>query len=196
VDTSWRAFLRAQADGRLACDFFHVYTIFLRRLYVLFVMEVRTRRVRVLGVIAHPDGAWTAQQARNLLMDLGGRIGCFRFLIRDRRRQVTSAFDAIFAGESVTTVKIPPRSPRANCYAERWVRTARAECPTGCSSTANGPCDQSSASTPPITTGTARTSPGSNDHPTRTAKSAHRWTLPVQRRKVLGGMINEYYQAA
>ena len=126
--STWRQFLHTQAATMLACDFFTVdCAVTLRRLYMFFVLEVSTRHVHVLGVTAHPDGPWTVQQARNLLMDLGERAAGFRFLIRDRAGQFTEAFDAVLADAGIEAVKIPPQSPSANAYAERWVRTARAE---------------------------------------------------------------------
>jgi transposase InsO family protein len=132
ASVTWRAFLRAQASGIVAIDFFTVETVRLKTLYVLFCIELHTRRVRVVGVTDHPNGPWVVQRARELSMrrEAETRVGTSapRFLIRDRDSQFTRAFDDVFAADGVQIIKTPIQAPNANAVAERWVRTVRQEC--------------------------------------------------------------------
>ena len=198
TDPTWRQFLHAQAATMLAVDFFHVDCATLRRLYCFFVIEVGSRYVHILGVTAHPDGPWTTQQIRNLLMDLGDHAADFRFLIRDRAGQLarTASFDAVLASTGIEAVKIPPRSPRANAYAERFVLTARTEITdrmlvfgerhlrsvlAECARHYNGRRPHRSL----------QLRPPRPDHP-----AADLTQERIKRRTVLGGLINEYEPAA
>ncbi|MGH3143448.1 MAG: integrase core domain-containing protein [Gaiellales bacterium] len=124
---SWRAFLRAQAASILACDFRTVESAFLQRGYVHFVISLATRRIEYVACTSNPDGGWVAQQARNLIMGLGDEQP-FRFLVHDRDTKFSHAFDEVFRTEGIREIRTPVQAPNANAYAERWVRTLRAEC--------------------------------------------------------------------
>jgi putative transposase len=125
---SWRQFIRSQAQSMIACDFFTVDTITLRRIYVLFFIELATRRVHLAGMTENPDGAWTAQQARNLVFSLPERDRPLEFLIRDNDGKFTRAFDTVFNAEGIRVIHTPIRAPQANAVAERFVGTVRREC--------------------------------------------------------------------
>jgi hypothetical protein len=194
-DDRWRDFLRAHAHSILACDFFSVDTVTLRRLYVFFVLEVGTRIVHVLGVTANPTGEWVAQQARNLMRDFGERITSVRFLIRDRDTKYTRIFDEVFTSEGITVVKTPVQAPRANTYAERWIRTVRAECTDRMLITGErhlravlAECtDHYNQHRPHRSRQLQPPQPADNPPPS---------TGPIQHRTVLGGLLNEYHRAA
>jgi putative transposase len=125
--SSWRAFLRAQAASMLACDFLTVETVFLQRIYVLFFISLATRRIEYVACSSNPDGRWVAQQARNLVMQLGDEQA-FRYLIHDRDAKFGRAFDDVFRTEGIKAIRTPVQAPNANAFAERWVRTVRADC--------------------------------------------------------------------
>ena len=196
TDTTWRQFLHVQATMMLAADFFHVDCVTLRRLYRFFVIEVGSRYVHILGVTAHPDGPWTTQQARNLLMDLGDHAADFRFLIRDRAGQFTASFDAVLPAAGIEAVKIPPRSPRANAYAERFVLTARTEITDRMLIFGERHLRSVLAEYEAHYNGrrphrSRQLRPPRPDHP-----AADLTQERIRRRAVLGGLINEYEPAA
>jgi putative transposase len=125
---TWRTFLRAQAQSVIACDFLTVDTVRLRRFYVLFFIELHTRRVYLAGATENPNGTWTSQQARNLMIGGCRRERPVRFLIHDRDAKFSSAFDEVFRSEGIHVIRTPVRAPNANAHAERFVRTLRDEC--------------------------------------------------------------------
>jgi transposase InsO family protein len=180
----------------LAADFFHVDCVTLRRLYCFFVIEAGSRYVHILGVTAHPDGPWTTQQIRNLLMDLGDHAADFQFLIRDRAGQFAASFDAVLASTGIEAVKIPPRSPRANAYAERFVLTARTEI-------TDRMLIFGERHLRSVLAEYARHYNGRRPHRSRELRpprpdhpAADLTQERIRRRAVLGGLINEYEPAA
>ncbi len=196
TDTTWRQFLHAQATMMLAADFFHVDCVTLRRLYCFFVIEAGSRYVHILGVTAHPDGPWTTQQIRNLLMDPGDHAADFRFLVRDRAGQFAASFDTVLASTGIEAVKIPPRSPRANAYAERFVRTARTEITDRMLVFGERHLRSVLAEYEAHDNGrrphrSRQLRPPRPDHP-----AADLTQERIKRRTVLGGLINEYEPAA
>jgi len=199
ASSTWRAFLRQQAAGIVACDFFTVDSIWLRQLYVLFFIELDTRRVHVAGVTANPKGAWAIQQARNLLLvmeERGRRLG---FLVRDRDAKFCRGFDDVFGSEGVEVLVTPLQAPNANAYAERWVRTVRAECLDWLLIVGRSHLEQilrvyarhynahrphrALALRPP-------------DPPARLTMLGEEYRGAVRRRDLLGGLLHEYRRAA
>jgi putative transposase len=198
---SWSAFLRTQGEVILACDFFTVDTVWLRRLYVLVFLSIGSRRVEYLACTSHPNTAWMLQQARNLLMDLDDRGRQVRFLIHDWDRKFPRAFDAIFACEGIRIVRTPVQAPNANAHVERWVGSVRRECLDRLPIIGRRQLDHvlrvyvryynrgrphralDLRAPDPVTTPVARGDPAA-------------LTAAVRRRDLLGGLIHEYELAA
>jgi putative transposase len=197
--TTWRKFLRQQAAGILACDFFTVDTIWLRRLYVLFFIELDTRRVHLAGVTGNPDGAWVTQQARNLLLALEERGRRVRFLLRDRDAKFCRPFDDVFRAEGAEVLLTPVQAPNANAYAERWIRTVRAECLDWLLIVGRGHLDRVLRV---YVAHYNRHRPDralelkAPDHSADFTTLTEAWPGRMHRRDLLGGLLHEYRRAA
>jgi putative transposase len=193
---AWRAFLKARATTILATDFFHVDTVFLRRLYVSFFIEHGTRRVHLAGITAHPAGEWGTRRARNLLMNLGGHADGFKFLVRDRDAKFTTAFHTVLAAAGIRVTKTPVRAPRANATAERWIASARRECLDGMLITSERHLrlvldEYADHYTHRPHRALKQSPPGGRPLPSDLGTSVR-----VLRRDRLGGLIHEYSQVA
>ncbi|MDP9301829.1 MAG: integrase core domain-containing protein [Actinomycetota bacterium] len=194
---SWSEFLRAQAAGVLACDFFTVETVSLKTLYVLFFIEIGTRKVHVTGATTNPDGAFVTQQARNLAYDLDDATTQLRFLVRDRDQKFTRSFDEVFKTEGARVILTPVRSPKANAFAERWVRTVRVELLDWTLVLGRRHLDRVLATY--VEHYNAHRPHrgldlGSPMEPFRHASAAR--TEDIRRREVLSGLVHEYHAAA
>ena len=197
---TWRQFLHAQASGILAVDFLHVDTVALTRLYVLVFIEHGTRRMHLGGITAHPTGAWTVQQARNLALDLGERFTDFRFLIRDRGSNFTDSFDAVFQATSTTILRTAVQAPRMNAICERLAGTLRREL-LDRTLILNQAHLRAILSEYQEHYNTARPHQGIDQRvpalaPAPRLTDADPGTYQIRRKPVLNGLINEYERAA
>jgi putative transposase len=193
---TWKQFLTAQAEGIIAADFFHIDPVFGPRLHALAFIEHLTRRIHLAGVTAHPIGQWVTPQARNLLADLGGPVDTLKSLIHDRDTKFTAAFDDVFRGEGLRIIKTPIRAPRANAICERWIGSVRLECldrilvlgQRHCRTVLRAYVDHYNRHRPHRSLGHSPPIPPSQ--PTDATRGR------IERRKLLGGIINEYSRAA
>jgi transposase InsO family protein len=198
---SWRSFLRAQGESILACDFFTVDTVWLRRLYVLAFLSIGSRCVEYVAITSKPDTAWMLQQARNLLMELDDRGRQVRFLIHDRDAKFPRAFDALLSTDGIKVIRTPVRAPNANAHVERWVGPVRRECLDRLLIVGRRQLEHLlrvyvthyNAARPHRALGLRP--PDSTIRPPNTA-AATPHSLQVNRRDLLGGLIHEYELAA
>jgi hypothetical protein len=198
---TWRQFLKSQAKGLVACDFFAVETVFLKTLYVLIFLHIQTRRILHVGVSGNPNGTWVTQQARNLVMDLEelDEQANVRFLIRDRDAKYAGSFDAVFAAEGVQVVLTPYRTPQANGHTERLIGGIRQEVLDHVLICGRRHLVKVLAeyahhhNTHRPHRGLGLRCPDRVRHPLRPSKTA---SAAIERRDVLGGLIHEYHRRA